>query len=120
MRIATLNNYKDVFKYVSNTHQVTVQELLNGRTRGGKRDNWVNVNVSDELREQVIDDLLDTLGGRETTKGKIRSLLSYHTPQHWGLNRMHIVKRSNGIVVSYCAGQDYPAELAQIRKDLTK
>lgn len=99
-------------------HQVTGQELLNGRTHICGQ--WQVINLSDELREQVISKIAETAGGRQATKVKVYNALRYGRPQHWALSRFLLVKYSNPAHFSYCAGQDMTYEMRDLRNSLKK
>lgn len=92
--------------------QLTIQKLLNGRLYTS--EGWQSFKVAPELREEIAQKVSELLGGRKTTKEAVYHTLKNERPQHWGLSRIHI----EGERLSYCAGQDYPAELAEIRKAL--
>ena len=120
MKTALLKSYKHANKYKSKGHQLTVQNLLNGRISGGKNKTWVKVRLTDEFREQLIEDLINVAGGHAATRERMKSVLTYGRPQHWALGRMIISDYGNGPKMNYCAGQDYPSELNQLRRELTK
>lgn len=94
-------------------HQLTAQEIVNERTYIS--GNWENISLSDELREEICKTISETLGGQYKTRVKIFRSLYYGRPQHWGLRRVFFREYNGKILCSYCAGQDYPAELQQIR-----
>jgi hypothetical protein len=100
-------------------HQLSAQELINRRSM--INGEWQNFEVSDELSEEINDKIIEVLGGQHRTKNTMYNVLRRSSPQHWGLGRIFIEKYGDSpIRFSYCAGQDYPAELAQIRKYLSK
>jgi len=101
------------------SHQVTGQELLNGRTHiCGK---WQEINLSDELREQVITKVAETSGGRAQTKNRVYGVLRYGKPQHWALSRFLLVRYSPSPArLSYYAGQDQTWEMKDLRNSLKK
>jgi hypothetical protein len=100
-------------------HQLSVQEVINRRAH--INGEWQGFDLSEELSEEIINRTVEVLGGQHRTKYAMYNTLRRSTPQHWGLARIFIEKYGDSpIRFSYCAGQDYPAELAQIRKYLTK
>jgi len=100
-------------------HQVTAQELLNGRTHICGQ--WQAINLSDELREEIITKVAETAGGRQQTKSRIYGVLRYGRPQHWAIRRFLLVKYSpNPAHFSYCAGQDQTWEMRDLRNSLKK
>jgi len=118
----TFKNLNEVFA-AANPHQVTAQELLNGRTYlEGK--GWTNVKISDELRESIISTIAETAGGREQTKVKTYRTLRSSNPQHWAIARFLLSSykqvRNGDAYFSYCAGQDQVWEMRELRKHLSK
>lgn len=115
----SIKSLDQLFK-LADPHQVTAQEVLNGRT-SLKVGSYQEVNFAPELREEVIQKIVETLGGRERTKVSIYSRLRNERPQHWGLARFLLVKYGDKpAYFSYCAGQDMPFEMKQIREALKK
>lgn len=112
------NTLSELFQAASG-HQLNAQELINRRAHiNGK---WQDFQVSDELSAEINDRIVEVLGGQAKTMSVIRRALKYSTPKHWGLCRIFVEKYGESpIRFSYCAGQDYQAELAQIRKYLSK
>lgn len=103
--------YKD-----AQPHQVTAQELLNGRTR--LHDDWKEFNLSPELKESICLRLSEIFGGREKTQNAVYRSLMNGKRQHWGLGRTVIENYSGVAKLHYIAGQSMPEEIAAIRKDL--
>lgn len=100
-------------------HQVTAQEIINRRSfLDGE---WQTIDLTDRCEDEFISAVLDILGG--WTKNQIRMgyVLRRSKPQHWGLGRIFIEKFGDSPArVTYCAGQDYPYELKQIRQYLNR
>ena len=124
-----LNSYKHILK-VCGSHQVTAQELLNGRGYT-KKNGWTDVKLKPEFRAQLIEDLLDCMGGQEKTKRACRFTLERETPQHWWLGRAVVYeykyrnpkdkrKTIHRIGITYIAGQDQTWENREIRKHLSR
>jgi|SRR6478609_1518490 len=118
----TFKNLNEVFE-ATKPHQVTAQELLNGRTYlEGK--GWTNVKISDELRESIISTIAETAGGRAQTKVRTYNTLRFSKPQHWAIARFLLSSykqvRNGEAYFSYCAGQDQVWEMRQLRNHLTK
>ena len=106
-----------------NKGQLTATQILNGNIYTVK--GWERFNVTDELRENVAQQIVEILGGQYKTKNRVFNAIKYGGVSHWGLDRMLIDtrvnyqdKRKKDIVISYCAGQDYPYECNVIRTDL--
>ena len=101
-------------------YQINMQDLLiNGRYHD-KIDGWSNCTFTDELKEQLLDLTLTTIGGWKSKREQLKRALSYEKPQHWALSRLVIEERRNQIVMIYIAGQDYPAELSELRRYLKR
>jgi hypothetical protein len=99
--------------------QLSAQQLIN--RRAFINGEWSDFEVSDELSDEITEKILEVLGGQSRTRINMRYTLRRATPQHWGLARIFIEKYGDSSIrFSYCAGQDYPAELQQIRKFLNK
>lgn len=103
----------------ANGRQINAQEILN--RRANIDGEWQDFTVSDELSAEINDKIVELLGGHGKTMNAMRRVLRYSTPQHWGLGRIFLESYGGeNPRFRYCAGQDYPAELQQIRKYLTK
>ena len=110
------NNLDQIFADAG-THQVTAQELLNGRTH--VRGEWQAITLTDELREQIISKVAETAGGRERTKVRVYNRLRFERPQHWAIARFLLSKYGDSPAhLSYCAGQDQTWEMKALREYL--
>lgn len=110
------SNLNDLLNCVD--YQLTAQQLINKRVYL-KGEGWVNIELSAELKDFICSEIAETLGGRQTTKQSIKNTLLYSTPQHWGLDRIHVDRyNDNFIKISYCAGQEHKLETNIIRKFL--
>ena len=100
-------------------HQVTAQELINGRTH--VFGEWQDIDLSDELRNEVINQISELFGGREVSKSYIRQNLKNSKPQHWGLSRTVVEKYGDKPAkMNYITGQDFVYESRVIRNYLSK
>lgn len=100
-------------------HQLTAQQVIN--RRAFIDNDWQDFEVSEELEIQFSSDIAQLCEGQGNTKNKVFRALRTSRPQHWGLTRFFISKKpDNSFVWSYCAGQDYSAEIKQIRKYLAR
>lgn len=90
---------------------ITLQAVKSGRLY---MDGWQDWNY--QLTDKDIEQIVNVLGGWEKTRNTIANKLRYlkELPSFWALDRIVYCKHSNRW--SYIAGQDYPAELATIRK----
>ena len=108
-------NYKSIKTLANKCEQITLENILHCRAYH-KNHGWIDINnlMSDEL----VDEIAHLLGGNRDTKARIRSVLSYagSSLNHWGLRRILYSPKTDRF--SYCAGQDYPYELRQIRNYL--
>ena len=120
-----MKTYKNLDEIYEDTrpHQVTVRELLNGRTYfngHGERLEWGEINMTPELRDIICRTVADKVGGYKETKDSVFYRLKWERPQHWGLDRFVIEKYSKDAYISYIAGQDMPWEMREIRKSLKR
>lgn len=86
-----------------------VQDTLGNRLRA---------KMADPLSERDVEEIVEllTYRCRDATKSKIRSILAYGPiPDRWFCER---ICYSSTRGWSYCAGQDYPSEIARIRKEI--
>ena len=113
----TLKSYKQINR-ICGGRQINAQSVLNGRIKTVSKG-WESVKLSEDFKELLTNDIANSLGGRYKTKQSIcRNLKSDLTPQHWGLSRLMLEGGKSEFYWSYCAGQDYPYELQQIRNSL--
>ena len=116
----TFKSYDQLWnRYVENKSfkgQLTAQKILNGRAYGPNR--WEDFQIDSELRVKISLDLTNVIGGRK--QNLINARLYYaNTLSHWALDRLILNKRSdNTYYWTYCAGQDYPRELGELRRYL--
>jgi len=110
----TKRNYKSIESLKDKTQSdVNLYNLISKRVYL-KTDGWVTTN--NILTDELIDKVCDLLGGQHKTRERISIVLKNQTFSKWYLERiMYNFKRK---CFTYCAGQDYPAELQEIRKDL--
>jgi hypothetical protein len=100
-------------------HQITGQELINSRTH--VFGEWQDIELSDELKNEVINQISELFGGREMSKSYIRHNLRSSRPQHWGLSRVVISKYEDSPArLEYITGQDFTYESRVIRNYLSK
>lgn len=110
----TFNTYAEILA-ATKGHQVTAQELINGRTRI-EPEGWQSIELTTELKEKLCNDISECLGGWQATKKQVKNSLMFSRPQHWGLSRIFLEQyNGNEPFLSYCAGQDYPSEIKTIR-----
>lgn len=107
-------NKKNVSKLVS---QFTLEHLTTERAPliiGG----WSDIKIDEDFKKESVNQILDLLGGLDTTKNKIAFKIK-NTPVHgWFAQRIIFEPLRNKWV--YIAGQDYTSELRTIRKELSK
>ena len=74
------------------------------------------IKLTDELKEQICDQVSELLGGHHSTRVKVYNNLMSNTPQHWGLDRILVEQYGKSPAkLKYCAGQHYSEELNTIR-----
>lgn len=78
-----------------------------------ERKGWIRATLTNEALIAARQQIADILGGRDRER-ILRALNS--TPSHWSFSRFIWNAQNNNFY--YCAGQDYPSELASIRRDL--
>lgn len=119
----TIKNLKQAYSFCNSynkSHQITVQELLNGRLHHHTKG-WSDIKLDYEFKKEVIEKVVDSLGGWNRTKSDIRYTLLNENRQHWGLDRFVVewykkIWKEPKIV--YCAGQDQTWEMKEIRNAL--
>ena len=107
--------YKNIDNLAKNVSQVTAQTLISQRAYfNGVGWEEINNLMTDEIAQEIA----DLLGGRNATKETIVRVLTTQRFSAWYLERIiYDEKRKQW---TYCAGQDYPYEIKQIRNDLRK
>lgn len=113
----TFNTYQELIEATGN--QLTAQQVINKRVYI-KADNWQAVEFTPEFMDHFNKDILNVIGGHQQTRARLRSVLEYSKPQHWALARIILNDYGQGARFTYCAGQDHPAELQQLRNYLKK
>jgi len=114
-RITTINSLEKAYKVAG--QQVTAQNLLNGRMYL-KSTGFTKVNLTEEFRSEIIELIVEGLGGQSKAKQEVRTALKFRAPQHWGLERFLLSGYNKSYKLSYCAGQNQPYECSAIRKYL--
>ena len=118
-----INSYEKAFEMCGT--QVTAQGLLNGKMYI-KDKGHSDITLTEAFRRTLIERIVSLLGGHDKTKRRVKSVLTYGSFQHWGLDRFHVDKinyikdEPAKYELNYCAGQDYPEEINNIRKELAK
>lgn len=111
--LATKN---ELLELAEKGYDVTLQNIKSGRIRDIE-NGWKDWDY--QLTEKDIVSISELLGGWERTQNivanRLRSLSTI--PSNWSFDRIHFCRHSKRW--AYCAGQDYPAELAMIRKWFT-
>jgi hypothetical protein len=116
-----MRNYKHLTSLIKATShkRITLNNLISGRAyfeKGG----WEKFTY--ELNEKDIDSIKGILGGRKDTPQRIDSALRYrlgNIAQCGILDRLYVRKaKGKNVYWSYCAGQDYTAELKTVRDHL--
>lgn len=94
--------------------QFNLSHLTTGRANIINKG-WQDIKIEDSFFNESINEIVNLIGGREATKQAIKFSLR-NTPIHqWFANRIIF----DGKNWSYIAGQDYPSEIKEIRRQLT-
>ena len=105
-------NFKHIKSLDSKVQQLTLQQVINQRAC----INHVYQAFSFKLNVDQLRQIVMLIGGHSETRRAIMQTLTSGKPQHWGLDRiLYSAKRDR---FEYCAGQDYPVEMKEIRKAL--
>lgn len=97
--------------------QFTVGQLTSGRAHIIDKG-WREIDVDKEFYDDSIHKIADLLGGKPSIREKIIHNLITRPYNHWSNNRIMYDPKDDRW--SYCAGQDYTAEITEIRKYLSK
>jgi hypothetical protein len=119
-----MTNAKEVIAgLIDSTTQLNAYNLLVCRVND-KEKGWIDIDPDLEVLELLAIMVADTVGGRKETKSSIiRAILFYplsvakSTPL---ISRLIFTRVGDKITLNYCAGQDYPAELRELRKQIIK
>lgn len=78
---------------------------------------WSDISIDETFKAESLQQIADIIGGREATKAKVLRNLTNNTVNGWFLQRFIYMPKYDRW--SYCAGQDYPSEIASIRRKLS-
>lgn len=110
----TLITQQNVSKKIE---QFNAGHLINGRAPIIKKG-WADIKIEETFFDLSIDKIVELIGGRATTMQTVRFRLRNEPLHAWFSERfIYSVERKTW---TYCAGQDYTAEIREIRKYLTK
>jgi len=103
-------------KNVSNrVQQFSLDNLTTSRAYiNGK--GWKNIDIDGDFFDWSVNQIVDLLGGRETTKNAVRFALRNTPINGWFARRIVFNEMRN--TWEYIAGQDYPAEIRAIKKQI--
>lgn len=107
--------YKNIQNLAKKVNQLTAYTLIS-QSAYINEIGWTSIN--NLMTEDVARDIVNVLGGHTATKEKIVQVLTTQKFSAWYLER--IIYESKRKCWTYCAGQNYPAELQQIRNELKK
>lgn len=115
-RITKIDSLNKAWKVAGS--QTSAQNLLNGRMYL-KTTGWSKVKLTEEFRNELIEMLVEQIGGHERTKIDVRISLKFESPQHWALDRFFVSKyKKSDATISYCAGQCHTSEMRELRNKL--
>lgn len=95
-------------------NQTSIYNVLNNRAHV-KGIGHTAVKFSEELKGEIFRATVETIGGRNALKVR-RFLNNGRHLKHFALERLFVECREGKISVNYCAGQDYPGELQDLRR----
>lgn len=78
---------------------------------------WENIKVDESFKSDAINQIVELLGGRQKTKDRIKFVIKNNPLHTWYADRIIFDANRNRWV--YVAGQDYPTEITEIRRQLT-
>jgi hypothetical protein len=108
--------FKPIYSTIEGMHRatyngnLTLESILHSRIYHTKHG-WITAQLAEPAKDKALQECADIIGGRN--RNKVLGVLRYSSFSHWSLSRF-MYKPGSGW--SYCAGQDYPSELATIRK----
>lgn len=117
---------KKLKNYIKNTNRISLYTILSGRRYDLKKGRTI-MKVDKDFLEYIGNLVADTVGGNVSTKNaikyNIRAFPKFLLKKNsWMLERItfRINKVSKEVICSYTAGQDYEAEIKQVRNYLKK
>lgn len=100
----------------NHVEQFNLHHLIHQRAHLNEKG-WTDIAIDQSFFDKSIDDVVDLIGGRGNTKEEIKFKLRNQPVSAWFTNRF-IFSPYN--IWVYVAGQDYVAEMSEIRKYLKK
>lgn len=95
--------------------QFTLDNLVHNRAHI-PNDGWRDISIEQSFFDESIDSIVDLIGGNQGTKNTIRFNLRNRPINSWFTNRF-VYYNDRWI---YIGGQDYTAEMKEIRKILKR
>jgi hypothetical protein len=80
-----------------------------------KDKGWTDISIDEDFFNESINDIAELVGGRAKTKEIVRFNLRNKPVSNWFTNRIVLTPKN---VWTYIVGQDYTAEMKEIRKQL--
>src|SRR5690606_8680279 len=78
---------------------------------------WTDIAIDETFKAESLQQIVDIIGGRESTKAKVLHNLTSNKVNGWFMNRFIYIPKYDRW--SYVAGQDYVGEIASIRRKLS-
>jgi hypothetical protein len=107
-----IHNESELIELIKD-NQTSIYNVLNNRAYV-KGKGHTQVFFSAEIKDLLFKLTVNVIGGRNQLK--VRRFLNNGEYKHYTLERLFIESYNDKISVSYCAGQDYTAELSNLRK----
>lgn len=109
--LITANNAGTVTQQFNANHLTTERAPIIGQ-------GWEDIEIDEDFFYESIDQIVNLIGGQAKTMQKIRYTLRSQKFNHWSADRF--IWSNSRKRWEYCAGQDQPLEMKEIRKYLTK
>ena len=97
-----------------NVDQFNLHNLVHNRVHL-KEKGWTDISIDEDFFNESVTDIADLVGGRTKTKEIARFNLRNKPVSNWFTNRIVLTPNN---VWTYIGGQDYTAEMKEIRKQL--
>lgn len=114
--MSTIRKYKTLRGLFQNLglRNFTLEEFISRRVYDNVRHEWITVQLSDDLSDEIAVLLASALVSKRYVD-KYATLIHNADTTYGIYRRLWVTKTQNGFRADYCAGQDYPAEIRYIQ-----